>query len=116
MPVYEYSCAAHGRFSAWGLMSERHSPVACGACGVPAPYVISAPRVFSDFVPYVSPATGKMIEGRKARVEDLARSNCRPYEAGEYQDVAVRQAANEAKLDKKIEETVEQTLVELKNA
>lgn len=96
-------------------MSERHQPQTCAKCGVAAPYTISAPRVFSDFPAYVSPSTGKVIEGKKARIEDLARSGCRPYEEGEMQDAERRAREAEKETDALIDETVERTLVEMKN-
>jgi hypothetical protein len=37
----------------------------------------------SEFQPYVSPATGKVITSRTERREDLKRSGCRPWESME---------------------------------
>ena len=37
--------------------------------------------------PYVSPVTGKVIEGRAARREDLARTGCREVDPSEYKPV-----------------------------
>lgn len=45
----------------------------------------TAPTVFGDLPGYESPVSGKWIEGRKARREDLARTNCRPYEGLEQE-------------------------------
>lgn len=45
------------------------------------------PAVFGDYAAYQSPATGKMIEGRRAHRDDLARSNCRIIEKGEHRAV-----------------------------
>ena len=39
-----------------------------------------APMVVSDTPEYISPATGKLIDGKKARREDLKASGCVPYE------------------------------------
>jgi hypothetical protein len=39
-----------------------------------------APMVVSDTPEYISPATGKLIHGKRERREDLARSGCVPYE------------------------------------
>jgi hypothetical protein len=54
-----------------------------------------------DLPGYESPVTGKWIEGRKARREDLRRHNCRPYEGREQEvKVAARaRAEHEKKLD-----------------
>jgi hypothetical protein len=44
-----------------------------------------APAVFGDLPGYESPVTGKWIEGRRARREDLKRTGCRPYEGREQE-------------------------------
>lgn len=44
---------------------------------------ICAPRVQSDYQAYYSHASGKMIEGRKARRDDLARTGCREVDPSE---------------------------------
>ena len=41
------------------------------------------PHVQSDYEAYYSHGSGKMIEGRKARRDDLARTGCRPVEPDE---------------------------------
>lgn len=38
------------------------------------------PAVFDDLPGYESPIDGRWVEGRKARREDLRRSNSRPWE------------------------------------
>ena len=45
------------------------------------------PYVRGDLKPYRSPVTGKVIEGRVARREDLARSGCREVDPSEYKPV-----------------------------
>lgn len=115
MPIYEYRCEKHGKFTGWAIVPERHDPQACPACGQASPYTISAPRVFSDYSGYISPATGEWVEGKKARVNDLAKSGCRPYEEGEVQDQQRRAAAAEREMDKQVDEIVDQAFVEMKN-
>jgi hypothetical protein len=44
---------------------------------------ISMPMIQSDYPAYYSHASGKMIEGRAARRDDLARTGCRPFEPDE---------------------------------
>lgn len=115
MPIYEYQCKKHGRFDSWALMSERHAPQACPKCHKLSEFVISAPRVFCDFTPYISPASGKLIEGRRARTEDFARTGTRPYDAGEMRDAQTHRKLEEAKQDAEVEAAVDRTLVEMKN-
>lgn len=45
------------------------------------------PYVRGDIKPYTSPVTGKLIEGRAARREDLARSGCREVDPSEYKPI-----------------------------
>jgi hypothetical protein len=59
----------------------------------------------SDTEGYLSPTTGKWIEGRKARRDDLARSGARPWEGlqVEQQEAARQKQYIEQKQDKAIE-------------
>jgi len=41
--------------------------------------------VAGDLPEYESPITGLPVRGRKARADDLARHNCRPYEGFEQE-------------------------------
>jgi hypothetical protein len=45
----------------------------------------AGPLVVGDLPGYVSPVTGKWIEGRAARREDLKRTSSRPYEGREQE-------------------------------
>ena len=45
---------------------------------------LSMPRIRSDIEAYVSPVTGKMIEGRAAQREDLKRAGCRLQDPSEH--------------------------------
>lgn len=49
--------------------------------------VIPFPYIRGDLPAYQSPVTGKMIEGRAARREDLARSGCREVDPSEYKPI-----------------------------
>lgn len=51
------------------------------ASALPSPYVRG------DLPSYVSPVSGKVIEGRAARREDLARTGCREVDPSEYKPV-----------------------------
>ena len=48
---------------------------------------LAFPYVRGDLKPYVSPVTGKVIEGRAARREDLARTGCREVDPSEYKPI-----------------------------
>lgn len=44
-----------------------------------------APVIWDDLAGYESPVSGLWIEGRKARRDDLARHQCRPWEGMEQE-------------------------------
>ena len=113
MPVYTYNCRGCGqRFDRYLPMALCSSLVIHDCAGV-GQKVFLPPMVRGDLPGYESPIDGRWIEGRRARLEDLRRSNCRPYETGEkeYHERA-RIRANEA-LDAKIDESVEREIAVL---
>lgn len=61
----------------------------------------AAPAVFGDLPPYESPITGKIVDGRRARRDDLKRHGCRPYEGREQEmkEAAKVQRENDRKVD-----------------
>lgn len=67
-----------------------------------------APAIFGDIEPYESPASGKMIEGRAQRREDFKATNTRPFEGIEQErkEAARRRAYEEARHEKKLDESV----------
>jgi hypothetical protein len=85
MPFYSYHCKRCDKVQdAYRHVSQRHDSPAC--CDEAMAICIVAPAVQPDVPGYESPVSGKWIEGKSARREDLRRSNCRPYEAGERDD------------------------------
>lgn len=59
---------------------------------------------------YQSPIDGRWIDGRVARREDLARSNCIEYDDSMPAEQAKRFAQEDAALDKKVDAIVEETI------
>lgn len=114
MPLYEYQCERGHVTTELRSVAHMHDPVDCPACGFPARRaIITPPRVFGDLPGYESPATGRWIDGRRARAEDLARSGCRPYESGEREELVRRQAANDRAAERAVDEAVERSIHEL---
>ena len=66
------------------------------------------PAIFGDLPGYQSPVTGKWVDGKRARREDLKRTGSRPYEGRkiEEQIVKSRQESEDRKLDQIIEKHV----------
>lgn len=48
---------------------------------------VAMPYIASDIKPYQSPVTGKVIESRSARREDLARTGCREVDPSEFKPI-----------------------------
>lgn len=114
MPLYEYTCRNGHVIQQYRTVDERHAAGSCKYCGLELRKVIlHPPRVFSDYAGYESPASGNWIVGKRARAEDLARTGCRPYEAGEREAMLRRQAENDRQLDKQVDEVVERTINDL---
>lgn len=114
MPVYEYRCPQGHTFERLLPIAQYREEQSC-PCGFAAEKVIlHPPKVFGDFAGYESPASGKWIEGRRARNEDFARTNTRPYEIGEArQSAAAAHKQSEAVLDARVDEAVERSINEL---
>jgi len=106
MPLYEYLCSDHGAFCEIRTIANRHDPAYCPICqGLSPKGILTPPRVVGDYPGYVSPATGKWIEGRAAHEEDLKRSGCHILAPGELEDVRKERAQAEQALDSAIEQT-----------
>lgn len=67
-----------------------------------------APAVFGDLPAYESPASGRIIEGRRQRREDFKITNTRPFEGIEQEkkEAARRVAYEDAKFDRGLEDSV----------
>jgi len=73
------------------------------------------PLVIGDLPAYQSPIDGRVIDGRVARREDLARNNCRPWEgmAQERKEAARRESYRHEHMDKKLDETVNRSWAQI---
>jgi putative FmdB family regulatory protein len=115
MPVYEYRCNGKcgKKFDRFLKLADYLEPQSC--CGLIAQKVVSKPAVFGDLPGYESPATGKWVEGRHARNEDLKRSGCVPFEAGMREDNRRKREADQQKDEQRLEAAIEQVAGELSN-
>ena len=114
MPIYIWECRKCGRRDeGFRTVDERHDSEWCH--GARMSIVICAPAVQADLPGYVSPATGKWIEGRAARREDLKASGCRPWEglAEEKREASKRAHEIEAKADRELDAAARRALAEL---
>lgn len=115
MPTYDYKCPTCGRGREVLLrLAELDSAIVhCLNCEGVMNRQISAPRIFADYPGYSCPVTGKWIEGRRAHIENLARTGCRLLEPGEKEEHVSRKRREEAELEAKLDATIEQTIHEM---
>jgi len=122
MPLYTFQCPCCGKQDAvFRKVAERHDAPDCKRCVVIAdePYpvkmrrLVEAPSVQTDIPGYQSPIDGKWVEGRRARHEDLKRSNCRPWEGMATERSEAVKRAEEA--DRKFETQIERGIAETFN-
>ena len=111
MPLYAYLCPKGHEFDRYLPLSEYDSPQTC-ECGLKARKVLGLNYIQASFEPYESPASGKIINGPKARREDLAQTNCRPWEGldTEKAETEKRRRYADEKLEKSIQKSVEDQL------
>jgi hypothetical protein len=57
-----------------------------------------------DLPEYDSPIDGSIVRGRRQRRNDLAKNNCRPFEAGEREAARQRVADRDRAIESKIVE------------
>lgn len=105
MPVYDYLCTCGSRFERFVKYEQRDESQVCG-CGRTGKRVPHAPMVRGDTPGYVSPATGRWVEGRVQAQDDLRRSGCVLAEPGMQADVKRKKAQADAAFDRKLEKYV----------
>lgn len=113
MPIYEYDCDCGRQAEAFRAVADRRDSPLC--CGKSMRLLISAPIVHGDLPGYQSPVTGKWIEGRTARRDDLARNNCRPWEGkdAEVKEAQRQLAHEERQSDARLEATAQSAYSQL---
>ncbi len=109
MPLYENECTACGATGTYfRTIDERKNTPLCEKCGAPTTQIISAVRGFADLPEYVSPVSGKVVRGRRARKYDLESNHCRPYEGFEVEQREAKKVREHK--DKQIEKTLDDAL------
>ena len=112
MPIYSTCCVTcSARGTVFRRIVERDNLPAC-SCGGTLLRPVEAPTVAGAITPYESPASGKWITSASARRDDLARTNCVPYDPGMKQDAARNQKASMARTDALVEHFVDKTVGE----
>lgn len=123
MPIYSYECLKCGvTFDEFRKYEERDfPPTHCD--GVATKRIFTIPMIVSEekiYPAYESPATGKWVAaGRRAHLEDLARTGCRIKEPGETEAYRKKVASGElkrereAQMNKAVEKAVDEVARDL---
>lgn len=115
--IYTYRCSQGHTFEIHRRVAD-HQPVEVCDCGVEAPQVLHAPvmvKVACD-VRYTSPIDDQPITSHHARLEDLKRHDCVPYDPEMKTDARRRAAESQAQLESAVEQTVCEEIGKLSHA
>lgn len=109
MPTYQARCKLCGTDHEYysSIAQCLITPECCGEATQKV--ILTAPIGIMDIPAYQSPITGKLIDSRAKRREDLARSGSRPWEGMEQETKVARQRA--ADLEKKTDAAIESAAV-----
>lgn len=110
MPIHDYRCPS-------GHLTETVVPagiewITCPSCLAKAEKVyLTFPGMYvQGDICYDSPIDGRAITNKQARIEDLKRNGCREYDPTEKDEVIRNKKAAEDKLDKQLDQSVDETL------
>lgn len=77
------------------------------ACGAPFIRVLDAPAVQADIEPYISPASGKVINSKVQRRQDLKAGGYIEYEPGMREQIEKRRQESVANDVRKVESGID---------
>ena len=109
-PIYEYVCPEGHYFDRYLPLANYAEPQRC-QCGREGRKLF--PRVHlirTKDIHYDSPIDGRPITSEAARREDLARSNCQPYDPEMKTDYNRRSKDSETALEKAFDDTVDREI------
>jgi putative FmdB family regulatory protein len=112
VPIYAYLCPCGKEFDRFLKLAEYDQPQTCD-CGKVATKLFKPVSIHVDFPAYLSPASNKWITSRAERREDLKATNCVEWEPGVKEEHEKRLAAEDAALDKKVEDHVESEILSM---
>ena len=108
MPAYQYRCANKHVTTKLYRVRDYVEAVDCVECNLVSQRLFSPPilvKVSAD-VCYDSPVTGEPITSHAARVEDMKRHDCIPYDPEMKHDFVRRREESQKQFEEQIENTV----------
>lgn len=112
MPIYSVICPEGHRDQIWSKIDQRDNPRHC-SCGGLFTRVIDKPYVAPDNINYASPITGKAINSRQQRREEMKRHGCIDWDPGIRQDAERNREANCEKTARQLDATVDKLVTEM---
>jgi len=112
MPAYTVFCPnCHHKDVIYARVADRDDPRQCNGCKWEFVYrIIEAPFVRGEIEPYFSDSTGRMVNSRAQRREDLKAARAYEWEPGIERDVARKKQynldASNAEIGKAVDEVV----------
>ena len=110
MPYYDFRCNVCGdTLPIFRKIESRDFPEY--HCAQAMNRLVTASQlVLPDLTPYVSPVSGKWINSRRQRNEELAREGCFILEPGVKRDIARNAQAKKEKNLQRMDATIDQTV------
>lgn len=112
MPLYDFRCDDCGKIrrSIYRKYEQRdEGPECCGKAAIRVWLTTPGFMGAGQFEAYLSPIDGRPITSERARLEDLRRNNCVPYEDGIRQDQERNSKKSEEQTDALVESIVRET-------
>lgn len=114
MPSYGYRCANKHETTKFFRVKDYVEAVDCDRCDLAAVRIFTAPTVkIAVDVCYDSPIDGRPITSHAARIDDMKRNDCIPYDPEMKKDAARRQAEQQASLESAVDETVHREIAKM---
>lgn len=112
MPLHDFRCGNGHVFEKMQPADRIRQYAKCPDCGLDAEMVwLRAPIGFvRPDICYDSPIDGRPITSYQARLDDLARADCVPYEPGIRQDQERNERERTEALERAVEKTVEKEI------
>lgn len=116
MPLHDFQCP-EGHISEHFVGQGVHY-IMCPECGsghaAAEKVFLRAPMGYVTMdIHYRSPIDDAPITSARARIEDLAKHGCRPYETGEKEAMLARKASEERAFDKRLDSSIDETLAHM---
>jgi putative FmdB family regulatory protein len=113
MPLYTYTCQCGSRDTVFAKIVSRDDPRECPQCNRYMTRILEAPYVRPEIQPYISPASGRVINSRDQRRDDLRRSGCIEWEPGIREEAEKNRVAGIEANFRTVDASIDKTVAEM---